>query len=153
MAINGLLIALIEMVLVYRMERMAAPFKFITYGVWLIGISFALFNLLSGQFFIALLAILIITIGEMFAMPFMNTFWISRSNDFNRGEYAALYTMAWGTAQIAAPSLGGFIADNYGFKILWWIISLVAFVAGLGYYFLTKNEISPLAIKKSLAAE
>ncbi len=134
MAINGLIIAFVEMVLVYRLERSAKPYKNITYGVWLIGIAFGLFNLLSGQFMIALIAMITITVGEMLAMPFMNTYWISRSNDYNRGDYAALYTMAWGAAQIASPSLGGYIADHLGFRVLWWIIFSIAIIAGFGYY-------------------
>ncbi len=140
MAINGLIIATTEMVLVFRLERSATPYRFITYGVWLIGLAFGLFNILTGQFLIALIAMLIITVGEMFSMPFMNTYWISRSNDYNRGDYAALYTMAWGTAQIAAPSIGGYLADTYSFTFLWWIIFIIAIVAGVGYYQLTKNK-------------
>ena len=115
--------------------------RFIKYGVWLVGLSYGLYNLVSGQFSLALISILVITFGEMLSMPFMNTYWISRSSDFNRGQYAALYTMAWGTAQIAAPSLGGFIADHYSFNVLWWIVFGVSLVAGAGYDFLTgKSE-------------
>jgi len=74
------------------------------------------------------------------SMPFMNTYWISRSNDYNRGQYAALYTMAWGMAQIAAPSIGGWVADTYSFNTLWWIIFLITIVAGLGYGKLVRHK-------------
>lgn len=141
MAINGLIIATTEMVLVYRLERTGKPFRFIKYGVWLVGISFGIFNVLNGLFSVALISMLIITIGEMLAMPFMNTYWISRSNDYNRGEYAALYTMAWGTAQIASPSLGGWIADTYSFTALWWLIFIIAIIAGAGYHYLTRRSL------------
>ena len=140
MAVNGLIIAFTEMVLVYKLEKSATAFKNITYGVWLIGISFGIFNLLHGQFWLAFFSMVIISIGEMLSMPFMNSYWISRSNDFNRGDYAALYTMAWGTAQIASPSLGGYIADNYGFQLLWWIICSIAIITGLGYYRLMSSN-------------
>lgn len=139
MALNGIIIACIEMVLVFRLERTAKPYGFIKYGVWLIGLSFGIFNILEGWYLVALLSTIIITVGEMLAMPFMNTYWIGRSNEFNRGEYAALYTMAWGTAQIASPSLGGWVADHYSFNVLWWIIMLIAVVTGAGYHFLTRN--------------
>lgn len=140
MAINGLIIAFTEMVLVYRLERSGKPFRFIKYGVWLVGLSFGVFNIFEGWFLVALFSMLIITVGEMFAMPFMNTYWIGRSNEFNRGEYAALYTMAWGTAQIASPSIGGWLADTYSYNLLWWIIFLIAIIAGVGYHYLTRNE-------------
>ena len=139
MAINGLIIAFVEMVLVYRLERARKPYRFIIYGVWLVGLSFGVFNMLNGLFLVALISMLIITVGEMLAMPFMNTYWISRSNDYNRGEYAALYTMSWGVAQVASPSIGGWIADTYSFNTLWWIIFLIALLAGIGYHYLNKD--------------
>ncbi len=133
MAINGLLIALIEMVLVYNLERRNRPLKFISYGVWLVAISYVLFNLLTGRFMLALLSIFIITAGEMLSMPFMNTYWISRSNDKNRGQYAALYSMSWATSQIAAPSIGGWIANTYSFNLLFWVLFVTGALAGIGY--------------------
>jgi predicted MFS family arabinose efflux permease len=138
MAINGLLIAFTEMVLVYNLEGKRPPLFYIKYGVLLVGISYAVFNVLQGQFLLALLSMFIITIGEMLSMPFMNTYWISRSYEHNRGQYAALYSMAWSTAQIAAPSVGGWIADEYSFTHLWWILFTVTIFASLGYLRLSK---------------
>jgi MFS family permease len=71
----------------------------------------------------------------------MNSFWIGRSADHNRGQYAALYTMAWGTAQIAAPSLGGYIADRYSFNVLWWIVFAVTVATGFGYHRLAVRNV------------
>jgi predicted MFS family arabinose efflux permease len=134
MAINGLIIAGIEMVVVFKLEAKAKPLRFIKFGVWLVGISYAVYNLFNGHFLLSLCSIIIITFGEMLSMPFMNSYWISRSEDHNRGQYAALYTMAWGTAQIAAPSLGGFIADHYSFNTLWWIVFATTAIAGVGFH-------------------
>lgn len=138
MAFNGILIAVVEMVLVYQLEKTSRPMQFIGFGVWLVGISYALYNVFPGTFILAFISVTIITFGEMLAMPFMNTFWISRSAEHNRGQYAALYTMAWGTAQVAGPSFGGYIADAYNFTYLWWIIFAITLVAGAGYRILTK---------------
>ena len=133
MAINGLIIALVEMVLVYQMEAKNKPLIFIKYGVWLVGLSYGLYNLFTGHFVLALISTFVITIGEMLAMPFMNSYWISRSSEHNRGQYAALYTMGWGTAQIAAPSFGGFVVDKWGYPILWWMVFAITIIAGFGY--------------------
>jgi predicted MFS family arabinose efflux permease len=138
MAFNGLLIAVMEMVLVYQLEKTSKPMQFIAYGVWMIGLSYALYNIFPGTFVLAFISVTVITIGEMLSMPFMNTFWINRSAAHNRGQYAALYTMAWGTAQVAGPSFGGYIADHYNFTYLWWIIFAIAIVAGVGFRFITK---------------
>jgi MFS family permease len=68
----------------------------------------------------------------------MNTYWIGRSNEYNRGQYAALYTMAWGFAQVAGPSIGGWVADQYSFTALWWMIFSIGVIAGIGYHRLTR---------------
>lgn len=133
MAINGMIIAVVEMVLVYTLEARKKPLLYMRIGVWMVAISYGLYNILSGHFLVALTCMLIITIGEMLAMPFMNSYWTGRSSEHNRGQYAALYTMAWGTAQIAAPSIGGFVADRFGYPTLWWAVFVVAIIAGWGY--------------------
>ena len=133
MAINGLIIALVEMVLIYTLEARNRPLVYMKYGVWLVGFSYAMYNLFTGHFLLALCSYIVITLGEMLAMPFMSSYWIKRSADHNRGQYAALYTMAWGTAQIAAPSVGGFVVAFYGYHTLWWIVCITTIVAGWGY--------------------
>jgi predicted MFS family arabinose efflux permease len=144
MTINGLMIAFTEMVIVYKLENKRPALWYIKFGVILVGMSYGVFNIAEGNFGVALISMCIITIGEMLSMPFMNTYWISRSSEHNRGQYAALYTIGWSTAQVAAPSLGGLIADRFGFNVLWWIIFAVTLVASLGYIRLAKltaNEI------------
>lgn len=141
MAVNGLIIAFVEMFLVYNLERKNKPMKFISYGVWLVAISYVLFNLLQGRFMLALFSILIVTLGEMLSMPFMNTYWISRSSESNRGQYAALYSMSWATSQIAAPSIGGWIANQYSFNVLFWVLFVTAGLTAVGYNFLMNRVI------------
>ena len=133
MAINGLIIAFVEMVLIYKLEARKQPLVFIKYGVWLMGLSYGLYNVLSGHFWLAFFSMMIITTGEMLAMPFMNSYWIGRSANHNRGQYAALYTIGWGLAQVAAPSLGGLIVATFGYQTLWWIVFAITIVAGWGY--------------------
>ena len=83
---------------------------------------------------LAMLSTLIITFGEMLSMPFMNTFWISRTKDSNRGGYAGLYTVSWATAQVLGPYLGALVAGKLGFTFLWWMVGIVAFVTSLGFW-------------------
>jgi len=80
-----------------------------------------------------ILVVIFITLGEMFAMPFMNSFWITRTNNNNRGEYAGLYTMAWSTAQVLAPTAGAQLINFGGFSLLWWILGGVCLVSAIGF--------------------
>jgi MFS family permease len=66
----------------------------------------------------------------------MNAFWIVRTNDHNRGEYAALYTMAWSTAQVLAPTIGAQLIIFGGFGLLWWILGAVCLLSSIGFWIL-----------------
>jgi len=133
MALNGLLIVFIEMVLIHNLEGRRHILKYIRVGVLLVGVGFVLLNKLPPVLWSGILAMLFITFGEMMSMPFMNSFWIVRTNDHNRGEYAALYTMAWSTAQVLAPTLGSAIIVFGGFNMLWWILGGVCLLSSIGF--------------------
>jgi predicted MFS family arabinose efflux permease len=134
MSANGIIIALVEMVLVYKMENKGRNHWLITGGVALVGISFLMLNLPGMGAILAFCMIIVVTFGEIFSMPFMNTYWISRTQPSNRGEYAALYTMAWSAAQCLGPMLGAQVADHSGFTTLWWIVGGLALVASFAFY-------------------
>ena len=129
MALNGVIIVIAEMILVYKLERKKLHTFFIRIGFIVAGISFACLNILPPGHLSAILCITLITIGEMLSMPFMNSFWIERSSYYNRGQYAALYAIAWSIAQIAAPIYGSNVAANEGFNILWWIVAAICIIA------------------------
>jgi predicted MFS family arabinose efflux permease len=139
MAVNGILIALFEMVIVHRLEGRRHVLQYIMLGTLLMGVSFVMFNVLDGGMWLALTSMLVVTIAEIFAMPFMNTFWIMRSNDANRGQYAGLYTVAWSVAQVLGPATGAQIAEHAGFRILWWTVGGVSLLSVLGYAWLYKK--------------
>ena len=82
----------------------------------------------------------VVTVGEVLSMPFMNTYWTKRSSANNRGQYAALFTIAWAVGQIAGPFSGGAIADKYGFTTLWWTVGIVGLLSALGYASLYKKR-------------
>ena len=141
MATNGLLIAVCEMVLVFKLEGRKPYLTLMFYGSILMGCAFLLLNipLLSG-FIIAFFSIVVLTISEMISMPFMNSYYISKSTQQSRGQYAGLYTMAWSVAQVIGSSTGSGIAGKLGFFNLWLIVCLLCFIAAGGYYWLQKES-------------
>jgi predicted MFS family arabinose efflux permease len=136
MAINGLLIGILEMVIVHKLESKGGILSNVIRGVFLVALAFAALNLLPGMFSLAMVFIILLTIGEMVGMPFMNTYWIDRANNSNRGQYAALFTMSWAVAQVTGPGMGALIAQYGGFDTLWWVIAGICLVAIAGYRWL-----------------
>jgi predicted MFS family arabinose efflux permease len=134
MSINGVIIALVEMVLIYKLEGRRASTIYITFGVGLAGISFLLLNIPGIGAMLSFTMIVLVTFGEIFSMPFMNSYWITRSQVSNRGQYAALYTMSWSAAQCLGPLLGAQVVDHYNFTLLWWIVGLLALFASFSFW-------------------
>jgi predicted MFS family arabinose efflux permease len=138
LAFNGILIVLVEMVMIHKLEGKRNPLTYIISGILVCGASFVLLNLLPHAVWVAFLVVILITFGEMLSMPFMNSFWISRTNNNNRGEYAALYSMSWSAAQIIAPAVGSQVIAFGGFSMLWWVLGAVCLTSATGYFFLKK---------------
>lgn len=134
MAMNGMLIALFEMVIVFRLEGTKPYLRLMAYGTSIMAVSFFVLNIpFIHGFTIAAISTLMLTLAEMVAMPFMNSFYISRSNEGNRGQYAAYYTMAWSAAQVIGSTSGTQIAYAIGFNNLWWIIGGICLLTAFGY--------------------
>jgi predicted MFS family arabinose efflux permease len=119
LAANGIIIAIVEMVLIYKLEGRRKNLDYIFIGILMVGIAFLMLNIPGMGPGLAFGMITIVTFGEIFSMSFMNSFWINRTQPSNRGEYAALYTMAWSAAQTLGPLGGSQLAGHFGFKWLW----------------------------------
>lgn len=153
MSMNGLFIIAFEMVLIHKLEGRRHPLIYVTLGVMLMGAGFALSNLLPVSNWAAFAIIFFISFGEIMSIPFMNTFWIARTNANNTGQYAALYTMAWSVAQIIAPILGGEVIARSGYTLLWWLLGGLTLISAAGYIslyqFKLKTDITPISIKQA----
>jgi MFS family permease len=78
--------------------------------------------------------ILFISFGEIVAMPFMTTFWIQRTNDRNRGQYAALYTISWGLGNTLGPFLCSALVDASNFRVAFIALGFILIIAAIGFY-------------------
>jgi len=139
-ALNGLLVVLIEMPLVVILERRQKIFTYIILGVVCIPISFLILINGNGLILSAIAYTLLITLSEIFAMPFMMNFAISRPAKERQGQYSALYSISYGIANIAAPLLGLGIASKYGFDVMFYFFMGICLITAFGFLFLSKNH-------------
>ncbi|HEY8782651.1 MAG TPA: MFS transporter [Mucilaginibacter sp.] len=136
LALNGILIALVEMVLIHNLEGKKHGLIYVSTGILTGTAGFVLINFVPPTAVFAILIVILITISEMLSMPFMNSFWISRSTHNNRGEYASVYSMTWSLAQIVAPIIGGAVIAYGGFNLLWWVLGGLSLISSIGFIFL-----------------
>ncbi len=133
------MIAIIEMVLVFKLENRQSSLYYITRGTLLVGIAYFMLNIFHIEHAMALVMMVVMTMGEILALPFMNTFWTSRSADHNRGQYAGLYTIAWSIAQTAGPFLASQLAEKAGFTVLWWVLGCMSVITAMGFWWLKRK--------------
>jgi predicted MFS family arabinose efflux permease len=105
MAFNGISVAVIEMVLIYKIENKLKPLQFAMIGAAVLMLNY-LVLIFAINFIWLMLSMLLITISEMLAMPFMTTFMINRAGPERKGSYASVYSMTWSIAQIISPLIG-----------------------------------------------
>lgn len=132
LALNGLVIAMIEMVLVYKLENRKKALEYMFGGALLMGLSFLILTA-NAVVSVILISMLFITFGEMLLFPFTNNFWVARTHHTNRGRYAAVYTMSFAVAHVISPLLASFIARNLGFNTLFVIDFLLCTIAAFGF--------------------
>ncbi|MEZ5057322.1 MAG: MFS transporter [Saprospiraceae bacterium] len=137
LAINGIMIAVIEMPIVYFFEKRYSTLRIIAIGTFLLGVAFLALNMGLALYYTS--AIVFITIGEVFSMPFSNAFTMARSSSHNRGSYMAVYGMAYSSAFIVAPSLGAYVSNHFGWAALWYLILGLCILSGVGFYFLNDS--------------
>ena len=147
MAFNGLIIVVFEMVLVYLLERRDRLLLYISAGVVLCGLGYLSLILPLPAKWGTTLMIVLMTAGEIIAMPFMSAYWTRRASVNNRGQYAALYTISWGAGQTLGPFLCAMLADAYGFTLMFLLVGLALFAAAFGYSRLGGGKITVSAEK------
>lgn len=138
MAMNGILIAIIEMPTVFVLEKKNFNLELSAIGVLIMGFSFWILGWTTWAG-IALISMLIVTVGEIFAMPFANAFAINRPKPENRGMYMALYGMSYSVGFIVGPWLGTTLVANYGWSTMWTVLASFSLVSGIGLWFLAKK--------------
>lgn len=143
MALNGILIVIVEMPLVYLAENRFSKLKMVFLGSLLIGGTYVFLGLGNGLAGIAVMYILGITFGEMINFPFGNSWALERSAPGTRGKYMGLYSMIFSISLIISPTLGTTIADQMGFSWLWLILGTMALFAAAGVYLLNLRTESP----------
>lgn len=142
LGMNGIVIALFEMVLIQNLRDRRPDFFYIIAGTVFSGFAFIML-LIPGvaPILLAAAAVLLFTTGEMLALPYISTFVMSRSSEENRGKYSAAYSVSQSGAQIFGPAAGGLIAAEWGYNALWILLVILSFACAIGFRALFQNKV------------
>jgi MFS family permease len=141
LALNALMVALIEMPLIHNLEKFNT-IKIMGLGGFLLLFGFSLLPL-GNTFLFAAVTVVIWSTGEMLVFPFMAGFVSNRATDRNRGKYMGMFTFTFALSLVIGPALGTWVYDTYSPLILWYGIGLAGAFIWLGFvllYWLLKKE-------------
>ncbi len=134
MGLNGLLIVLIEMPLLHQLEHRISKRISITGGALLFLLSYAALLTNLPAVWAAVLYIFLISIGEMFYMPFTSSLIGMKAPQRQLGQYMGWYSISWGIGIVLAPTGGLYVADHWGFDALWYLSMGLCFLAAWGIW-------------------
>jgi MFS family permease len=115
------------------------PLRVMMVGNILYAVGFALFGF-TNIYWQFLVAMLIITMGEMIIAPIIQTLIADISPENMRGRYMAAYHLGWGIAVALGPLATGIIMDNFNPNWVWYAGGTICFFVAIGYLIL-KNRI------------
>jgi len=138
LGVNGLVVFSLEMLAVYLLGKRFRPASLIAFGALLVALSLVILNFVQGNW-IVLVSMVILSIAEIFSLPFMATIPVKRSAEINRGTYMGLYNISFSSSFILGPFIGTTIIDLYGFDTLWWSSGLLVLITGAGFYLLIQK--------------
>lgn len=138
LALNGFLIFVFEMPLIYLVEKRFNQLFLVAIGALLVGLCYFLFNLFPMWAGVAVVGMISLTFGEMLNFPFSNTYAMSRATDQNMGQYMGLYTMTFSIGFMFAPLLGMYLSEAYGWATMWYVMGGLNLVAFFGYLMMQK---------------
>jgi predicted MFS family arabinose efflux permease len=148
LTLNGVLIFFMEMPVVSYIERNKLnKVKVVTIGCLLMTISLflLLINFWAG---ILIIMMLFMTVAEMFAFPFSNSFAMSRAPKGHEGRYMAIFTMSFSAAHILSAKIGMGVVAAYGYQMNWLFMGILGLIGtAAGYWVMRLVAEEKLKIK------
>jgi len=151
LSLNALMVVLFQFAITRRIEN-RPPLLVMAAGMLLYAIGFGMYGFVSTTTMF-ILAMVILTIGEMLIAPVSQALVATFSPEKMRGRYMAVFGISWMVPFAIGPYLAGLIMDNMDSRILWYIVALVGITATFGFLWLhTKmKENKPIMELKATA--
>jgi MFS family permease len=147
LSLNALLVVLLQFPITRRIEGYP-PMLMMALGTLLYAIGFAMYGFVSA-YVMFLVAMVIITIGEMLVAPVSQALTAQMSPEDMRGRYMAVFGFSWGIPFAIGPLLAGLILDNAAEpQVLWYAAGIIGLLATASFIYLNR-----LAQKRSVQTE
>jgi MFS family permease len=118
---------------VARRIKKYAPMVMMALGTLFYLVGFTMYGFVS-VYILFIVAIVLITIGEMIVMPVGQALVARFAPEDMRGRYMAFYSLCWTIPSAVGPWAAGMILDNYDPNWVWYAGGIISAVAAAGFY-------------------
>ena len=136
LSINAILVVFLQFWMTRRLEKYK-PLLMMAAGSLLYAVGFAMYGFVP-TYALFILAMIIITIGEMVVTPFQQSMVASFAPEQMRGRYMAVSGLSWSISFTVGPYFAGLLLDSANPSLLWAFCGLVGLLAAAGFLVLNK---------------
>jgi MFS family permease len=104
------------------------PLQMLALASFFYMIGLVMYGLFS-TYALFMVAMLLITVGEMIMMPVSQAMVAKLAPEQMRGRYMAFFGLSWLVPSTFGPGAGGLILDNYNPNLIWYICGVFCLVA------------------------
>jgi MFS family permease len=151
LSINAIIVVFFQFWVTRRLEKYR-PMLMMAAGSLLYAIGFAMYGFVP-TFALFIVAMLIITIGEMVVAPFQQSVVASFAPEHMRGRYMAVSGLSWSIAFTVGPFFAGLLLDSANPSLLWAFCGIVGILATLGFVMLNRAHPAPAQNLEPAAAD
>ncbi|WP_347372927.1 MFS transporter [Aequorivita sp. Q41] len=124
MFLNGATIVIFEMPLIGWLDRKKVSKTMATFwGIFFLGLSFLVLNFTSWSG-ILVIAMLLMTLGEMIGFPFSNALALEMAPKGRKGSYMAFYSMSFSFAHLIGHNGGMNLVNSFGYFKTWILFAM-----------------------------
>jgi len=127
----GALVVLFQFWVSRRISR-RPPMVMMALGTAFYLVGFTMFGFVSAYVLFAA-AMLLITVGEMIAIPTSQALVARFAPEDMRGRYMAIFSLAWQVPSAVGPWAAGMIMDNFNPNWVWYLAGILSSVAVAGF--------------------
>jgi len=131
LSLNAAMVVLFQFGITRRIEN-RPPLLMMAFGSALYAVGFALYGFVSS-YIMFLLAMVVITVGEMIVAPVGQALVAKFAPEAMRGRYMAVFGYSWGISFMIGPYLAGLVLDNFDPRFLWYAAGIVGALAVTGF--------------------
>ncbi|HSL46601.1 MAG TPA: MFS transporter [Anaerolineales bacterium] len=150
-SINAIIVVLFQFWVTRRLEKYR-PMLMMAAGSMLYAIGFAMYGFVP-TFALFIVAMIIITIGEMVVSPFQQSVVASFAPEHMRGRYMAVSGLSWSISFTVGPYFAGLLLDSANPSLLWAFCGIIGIMATLGFLMLNRVRDTSAPVIEPAAAD